>query len=174
MKNENKSQESSSRIADISKRIEQMGLDKNVNINHKNKKRKLDINKNDPKELKEIKIFGKVESEAKFLKRVEEKLEKIEEDLNNQLIDQGKFGRHFEHEIENYLFLVKIQEAYKRDIQINGIRYVDTNGNGMKVNKPNESCQNLLKYEQQGLSILNILGLKAPDVNGNDNDNDLY
>lgn len=171
MKNEKKSKNDNSRIAEISKRIGEVDIQKPVNIKTKKEKSKLDITK---KKLQNVKIFKKVESETKYLARVDEKIEKIKEDLEVQLIDQGKIGKHFDHEIENYLFLVRLQEAYKRDIQINGIRYYETNGNGIEVNKPNESCQNLLKYEQQGLSILNTLDLKAPDVGGDNNDNDLY
>lgn len=171
MKNEKKSKNDNSRIAEISKRMGEIDIQKKVNIKTKKEKSKLDISK---KKLQSIKIFKNIESEAKFLKRVDEKIEKIKEDLENQLIDQGKYGGHFDHEIENYLFIVKLQEAYKRDIQINGIRYYETNGNGIEVNKPNESCQNLLKFEQQGLSILNTLDLKAPDIGGDDGNDDLY
>lgn len=171
MKNEKKSKNDNSRIAEISKRMGEIDIQKTVNIKTKKEKSKLDISK---KKLQSIKIFKNIESKAKFLKRVDEKIEKIKEDLENQLIDQGKYGGHFDHEIENYLFIVKLQEAYKRDIQINGIRYYETNGNGIEVNKPNESCQNLLKFEQQGLSILNTLDLKAPDIGGDDGNDDLY
>lgn len=174
MKDKKKKNKDNSRIADISRRIEEIGIEKMVNINTENEKSKLNINKKDGTILQKIKIFGDIETDEEFRKRVESKLEKIKEDLENQLLDQDKFGGHFDHEIENYLFLVKIQEIYKRDIQINGIRYADVNGNGIEVNKPNESCQNLLKYEQQGLSILNVLNLKAPDIGGDDNSNDLY
>lgn len=171
MKNEKKSKNDNSRIAEISKRISEVDVQKTVNIKTKKEKSKLDITK---KKLQTVKIFEKAESETKYLARVNEKIEKIKEDLEDQLIDQGKIGKHFDHEIENYLFIVRLQEAYKRDIQINGIRYYETNGNGIEVNKPNESCQNLLKYEQQGLSILNTLDLKAPDIGGDDGTDDLY
>lgn len=174
MENNKKTKNNNSRITDISKHLEKFDFEETINIKPKKVKSKVNINKKDEKRIRNIKIFTKTESEKDYLKRVEEKVNQIRKDLNSQLVEQNKFGEHFNHEVENYIFFVRLEEAYKRDIQINGLRISDTNGNGIEVNKPNESCQNLLKYEQQGLSIINSLELKAPDAGEDNNSDDLY
>ncbi len=170
MENEKKTKKDNSRIKEMAMLIGNAKIEENGNIKSKKGKSKLDIKKG----IKEIKIFKKIESEKEYLSRVDEKIQKIKEDLEEQLSDQDKYGGHFDHEIENYLFFVRLQEAYKRDIQVNGFRYVATNGNGIDVDKPNDSCERLLKTEQQGLAILNSLELKTPAVGGDEADNDLY
>lgn len=176
MKTPKKTKNKNSRISEISKTIEDFDFEKMSDIKPKNGKSKLDIKKTkEEKKIQIVNIFKKVESERDFIKRVEVKCKQIKEDLENQLMEQEKFGEHFKHEIENYIFFVKMQETFKRDIQINGIRYREVNGNGIEVLKQNESYISLIKYEQQGLAILNTLELKTPAVSsGDDNDNDLY
>lgn len=87
----------------------------------------------------------------------------IREDLKNQLIEQNRFGKHFEDMIEDYIYLVKLKEELQKDIDNKGIRYQVKTGNGFKQTKPNESVVNILKVNNQMLKILQDLDLKAPE-----------
>ena len=108
-----------------------------------------------------------------FEKNTSDKKSAIKEDLQAQLISQGKFGKHFDDMIEDYLYLVDLKERLKKDINDNGIRYKSTGGNGFTTYKPNESCERLLKTNAQMLKILQDLDLKAPDEGGGDEGDDL-
>lgn len=111
--------------------------------------------------------------QEELTKIIEEKKDSIKEDLKNQLISQGKFGRQFDDMVEDYLYLVDLKERLKNDIDENGIRYENTGGNGFTSFKPNESCERLLKTNAQMLKILQDLDLKAPDEGGGDEGDDL-
>lgn len=160
-----------SRIKDITNTIRDFPFEKPIFSVDDDQKGK--DNRNKATELVFVNAFTNIESEEEFIERVDEKCEKIKEDLQNQLINQGKFGGHFDHEVENYVFLAREIESFKRDIQVNGNKYRESNGNGIIVVKTNDAILNLLKYEQQALSILNCLDLKEPDVGDTEND-DLY
>lgn len=105
--------------------------------------------------------------------KIDEKIDSIREDLKTQLINQNKFGKHFDDQVEDYLFFIRVKEDLQNDIKINGIRYKAMTGNGYKTDKPNESVQNLVKVNAQMLKILQELDLKEPEENpeaGDDND----
>jgi len=91
-----------------------------------------------------------------------EEIKQIREDLKNQLIEQNKFGKHFESLVEDYINLEKLKRKIQKDIDDNGIRIIVMTGNGFKSEKPNESVQNILKVNGQQLKILQDLELKAP------------
>ena len=157
-----------SRIKDITKVIDDFEFEKPLFPMKEEK-----IDKNKATDIEFVNAFVNVETYEEFIERVDNKCHQIKEDLQNQLINQGKFGGHFDHEVENYVFLAREIESFKRDIQVNGNKYREYNGNGIIVVKTNDAILNLLKFEQQALSILNCLDLKAPDV-GDTEDNDLY
>lgn len=93
-----------------------------------------------------------------------EKIIAIRTDLTNQLLEQNRFGKHFEDMIEDYIYLVKLKETLQDDIDKKGIRYTVQTGNGFKQKKPNESVVNILKVNNQMLKILQDLDLKAPEL----------
>ena len=97
-----------------------------------------------------------------------EKIIAIREDLRNQLLEQNKFGKHFEDMIEDYIYLVKLKEKLQEDIDEKGIRYIVQTGNGFKQKKPNESVVNILKVNNQMLKILQDLELKTPESKDNE------
>lgn len=105
----------------------------------------------------------KIESIEQLEDRIEDKKQSIKEDLQNQLIAQNKFGKQFDDMIEDYLYFVVLKERLQHDIDVNGIRYKTTGGNGFTTYKPNESCERLIKTNGQMLTILDKLDLKAPD-----------
>lgn len=123
------------------------------------------------KDIEQIEKANKIiAKQIKLNKMIEDKTESIREDLKNQLISQGKFGKQFDDMIEDYLYLVELKEKLKYDIDENGIRYENTGGNGFTTFKPNESCERLLKTNAQMLKILQDLDLKAPDEGGDEGD----
>ena len=120
------------------------------------------------KELEEMvekleKNVKEIETERELEKKIKDKKQAIKEDLQNQLISQNKFGKHFDDMIEDYLYFVELKETLQHDIDLNGIRYKTTGGNGFTTFKPNESCERLIKTNAQMLKILQDLDLKTPD-----------
>ena len=127
------------------------------------------------KELEEmLKNLEERMAEIEKAKRIDEKIKEkkiaIKEDLGNQLIAQNKFGKQFDDMIEDYLYFFELKERLKYDIDINGIRYPNTGGNGFTTYKPNESVERLQKTNGQMLKILQDLDLKAPDEDGEGDD----
>ena len=114
--------------------------------------------------------IGKIEETKKIEEKITEKKEAIKEDLQNQLIAQNKFGKQFDDMIEDYLYFFELKERLKHDIDINGIRYKNTGGNGFSTYKPNESVERLQKTNGQMLKILQDLDLKAPEEDGEGDD----
>lgn len=108
-----------------------------------------------------------------LINRIQQKKQSIREDLKNQLISQNKFGKQFDDMIEDYLKFVELKENLQYDIDVNGIRYKTTGGNGFTTFKPNESVERIIKVNAQMLKILQDLDLKAPEESGSDEGDDL-
>ncbi len=116
----------------------------------------------------------KVEKKLELEKAITDKKQAIKEDLQKQLMAQGKYGKHFDDMIEDYLYLVELKEKLKADINDKGIRYKTTGGNGFTTYKPNESCERILKTNAEMLKILQDLDLKSPDeIDNGDGEDDL-
>ena len=94
----------------------------------------------------------------------------IREDLINQLQAQGKYGKHFEDMIDDYIYLVGLKEDLQNDISEKGLRYCSMTGNGYTIEKANESIQNLYKANTQMLKILQDLNLQSPDIEEGEGD----
>ena len=138
--------------------------------------REKEIEKEDRKDLAEDKCaeleqeLNKIEKAKRIDEEIKEKKIAIKEDLENQLIAQNKFGKQFDDMIEDYLYFFELKERLKYDIDINGIRYPNTGGNGFTTYKPNESVERLQKTNGQMLKILQDLDLKAPEEDGEGDD----
>lgn len=111
-----------------------------------------------------------IEEAEQIGKKIAENKEAIKEDLKNQLMSQNKFGKQFDDMVEDYLYFFELKERLKYDININGIRYPNTGGNGFTTYKPNESVERLQKTNGQMLKILQDLDLKAPEEDGEGDD----
>ena len=96
----------------------------------------------------------------------------IKEDLLLQLQNLNKIGKFYTDMVDDYVYFYQLKRKLQTDIRTKGIRYKQVNGNGIEVDKPNESILNLTKINTQMLKILNDLGLKEPqepdDPNGED------
>lgn len=114
--------------------------------------------------------MAEIEKAKRINEEIKEKKTAIKEDLENQLIAQNKFGKQFDDMIEDYLYFFELKERLKYDIDINGIRYPNTGGNGFTTYKPNESVERLQKTNGQMLKILQDLDLKAPEEDGEGDD----
>ena len=92
----------------------------------------------------------------------EEEISQIKEDLLNQLMEQSKFGKHFESMIEDYITLEKAKRELKSDIELKGVRIEVKTGNGFTKEVKNDSIELFVKVNNQMLKILSELQLKEP------------
>ena len=86
----------------------------------------------------------------------------MRESLNKQLRLQGKTSEFYKDLVEDYLYYWSLKKKLIKDIKDKGIRYSAKNGNGIEVEKANESVVNLQKTTATMLKILNDLNLKEP------------
>lgn len=94
----------------------------------------------------------------------------MKEDLMEQLRLQKKASSFYEDLVSDYIYYWKLKKKLITDINKKGIRYYTVNGNGLKVEKPNESVVNLQKVTITMLKILNDMNLREPMVDSNDTD----
>lgn len=64
--------------------------------------------------------------------------------------------------IDDYVYYWSLKKNLIADIKKKGLRYKTMNGNGITVDKPNESVVNLQKTTATMLKILTDLKLKEP------------
>lgn len=95
---------------------------------------------------------------------------KIRESLMEQLRLQNKTPDFYGDLVEDYLDYWSLKKKLIADIRKKGIRYEAVNGNGITVEKPNESVTNLPKITAAMLRILNDLNLKEPLSNSSAED----
>lgn len=82
--------------------------------------------------------------------------------LLEQLRLQNKTSDFYKDLANDYMDYWAIKKKLISDIRKKGLRYETVNGNGIKVEKPNESVTNLPKITAAMLKILNDLNLKEP------------
>lgn len=86
----------------------------------------------------------------------------IKESLLEQLRLQNKTSDFYLDLVGDYMDYWTLKKKLIADIRKNGLRYETVNGNGITVEKPNESVTNLPKITTAMLKILNDLNLKEP------------
>ena len=94
----------------------------------------------------------------------------IKESLLEQLRLQNKKSDFYLDLVSDYMDYWSLKKKLITDIRKKGIRYDTVNGNGIKVEKPNESVTNLPKITTAMLKILNDLNLKEPLSNSSAED----
>ena len=97
------------------------------------------------------------------------KVNKIRKDLLSQLEAKGLTGEYYKNLVEDYIFLFKQKEDAQEDILFRGNIVDYTNSKGFESQKKNESCDIILKNNQQMIKILEYLGIK-PSENISDKD----
>lgn len=113
---------------------------------------------------------GEVEKKQKGGEQMSQK--DVKESLLEQLRLQGKTADFYGDLVEDYMHYWKLKKDLIQDIKKRGIRYEAMNGNGIKVEKTNESVQNLQKTTAIMLKILSDLGLR--DQISNESEADGY
>lgn len=86
----------------------------------------------------------------------------VRESLMEQLRLQNKTSDFYEDLVNDYMDYWGLKKKLIADIRKKGLRYETVNGNGLTVEKPNESVTNLPKITTAMLKILNDLNLKEP------------
>ena len=86
----------------------------------------------------------------------------IKESLLEQLRLQNKISDFYLDLVSDYMDYWSLKKKLIADIRKKGIRYETINGNGIKIEKPNESVTNLPKITTAMLKILSDLNLKEP------------
>ena len=86
----------------------------------------------------------------------------IRDSLLEQLRLQNKISDFYEDLVNDYMDYWSLKKKLIADIRKKGLRYETVNGNGLTVEKPNESVNNLPKITAAMLKILNDLNLKEP------------
>lgn len=111
---------------------------------------------------------SKIKKYSKAIKELTEKdFISIANDIKSQLNMLSKKGSFFYDLVNEYIYLLNIREALKKDIKEKGVRYKFINGNGKEQEKPNESVVNLIKIEQIMLKLVNDLQINQPFANSN-------
>lgn len=86
----------------------------------------------------------------------------VRESLLEQLRLQNKTSEFYGDLVSDYVKYWSLKNKLITDINKKGLRYKTVNGNGIEVEKPNESVTNLPKITTAMLKILNDLNLKEP------------
>ena len=93
----------------------------------------------------------------------------VRESLLEQLRLQNKTSEFYGDLVNDYvkywrllISVISLKNKLITDINKKGLRYKTVNGNGIEVEKPNESVTNLPKITTAMLKILNDLNLKEP------------
>lgn len=86
----------------------------------------------------------------------------VRESLLEQLRLQNKTSEFYGDLVNDYVKYWNLKNKLITDINKKGLRYKTMNGNGIEVEKPNESVTNLPKITTAMLKILNDLNLKEP------------
>lgn len=86
----------------------------------------------------------------------------VRESLLEQLRLQNKTSEFYGDLVNDYVKYWSLKNKLITDINKKGLRYKTINGNGIEVEKPNESVTNLPKITTAMLKILNDLNLKEP------------
>lgn len=86
----------------------------------------------------------------------------MKESLIKQLELRGMKAEFYMDMIDDYVYYWSLKKKLITDIRAKGLRYETINGNGVTVEKANESVVNLQKTTATMLKILADLKLKEP------------
>lgn len=88
----------------------------------------------------------------------------MKKDLLKQLSDNKIKGRHYADLVDDYLTLFDIKNMLIDDIELHGVSKEYKNGENQYGYKKNDSITELTRVNNQMLKILADLGLKAADI----------
>lgn len=99
-----------------------------------------------------------------------ERYNKIKRDLLDQLERNGTVGSYYTDLVEDYMSFWVDKCLLTDDIQSRGVVVTYDNGGGQKGKKRNDSIADKIKVSVQMLNILNALGIKPAQADGDDDD----
>ena len=94
----------------------------------------------------------------------------IKESLVKQLELQQKKEEFYMDLVNDYMHYWKLKKMLQKDILAKGVHYKTKNGNGIEVEKTNDSVLLLTKTTVAMLKILTDLNLKEPIIISTDED----
>ncbi len=120
-------------------------------------------------------LMKKADDRSENVKRITraKKYKEIENDLRQQLVANGTYGRFFDDMIEDYMAMYVTKTLLIEDIQKRGTTVKYNNGGGQEGYKKNESVDMFNKTNAQMLKLLAELGLKASASTGGGDLDDL-
>ena len=99
-----------------------------------------------------------------------EKYDEIRRDLLDQLERNGTCGKYYTDLVEDYMSFWVDKQLLTDDIQARGVVVSYNNGGGQSGKKRNDSIADKIKVNVQMLNILNALGIKPAQADGDDDD----
>ncbi len=108
-------------------------------------------------------MANKTDNRNEDVKRITrtKKYREIENDLRQQLKENGTSGKFFDDMIDDYMAMYVTKTLLVEDIQKRGTIVAYNNGGGQSGMKKNESVEMFNKTNAQMLKLLAELGLKA-------------
>lgn len=101
---------------------------------------------------------------AKKSEEDSKKYEELKEELKQQLITKANYNKVTKELLEKYINFTKIEDKLIKDIEKRGVSIRWDNGGGQKGYKKNDSIAELTKTNNQKIKILDKLGIKAPEL----------
>jgi hypothetical protein len=95
---------------------------------------------------------------------------KTKQDYIDQLERNGAIGKYFYDLVDDYMNMWITQKLLTEDIQKRGPYITYDNGGGQKGTKKNDSVELSLKVNQQMLKLLDALGIKPSQQDGDVDD----
>lgn len=99
-----------------------------------------------------------------------ERYVEIRQDLLDQLERNGTVGKYYTDLVEDYMSFWVDKCLLTEDIQSRGVVVTYNNGGGQSGKKRNDSIADKIKVNVQMLNILNALGIKPTQSDGEDDD----
>lgn len=99
-----------------------------------------------------------------------ERFREIKQDLIDQLDRNGTVGKYYTDLVDDYMNFWVDKCLLTDDIQSRGVVVSYNNGGGQSGKKRNDSIADKIKVNVQMLNILNALGIKPAQADGDDDD----
>ena len=99
-----------------------------------------------------------------------ERYAEIRQDLLEQLERNGTTGKYYTDLVEDYMAFWVDKRLLTDDIQTRGVTVTYNNGGGQSGKKRNDSIADKIKVSVQMLNILNALGIKPAQAEGDEDD----
>lgn len=96
----------------------------------------------------------------------------IRQDLLDQLARNGTVGKYYADLVEDYMSFWVDKCLLTDDIQTRGVVVTYNNGGGQSGKKRNDSITDKIKVNVQMLNILNALGIRPAQVEGDGDSKD--